>query len=295
MICLALILLAIGLLQSWEPQINSEATMPQISEAAVIESYEDVLEKAIFFVKARFVEQTDYLQGTSYQYTYELLEDYGGNIRPQDGNRFHVYSMTAGLYEPGETYYLFMQGTESYMAGTVMYTFVEDSFIVQFEKGIFTDKVQANLEVPSSAKEFEDQVCSYAQDEKIAEKTAEVFSSDAYLTLEDNVLSADAIWCIQILDKQEMNPNASSCKYRIEQVFRGNLETAPEGSVFTGMYPKAQVDEGNSYYVILKDTGDYEYRPFTFDHWLIPVGSEESLELMELLDENVGTSTANKG
>lgn len=275
--------LAVWLLLSQEPQYkNPKATVLQTED--IPDTYETILADATFYVKARFIEETAYLEGTSYQYTYELIEDYGENLRPQDGTCFHVYAMVSGLYEPGEVYYLFLQGTEAYMADTIMYTFVNDSFIARYEGGIFTAGVSVNGETPTAIDTFENQVQQYAHSEAVEERTRNTFVSDEYLTLEDNVAAADAIWLITILDKQDMNPNASLCTYRIEQVFRGNIETAPEGSVFNGMYPREQVENGCSYYVLLKDVGNFEYQPFTFEHWLIGDESEESIALLALID-----------
>lgn len=277
------IFLAVWILLSQEPQYEtSKATMLQMED--IPDTYESILADATFYVKARFIEETAYLEGTSYQYTYELIEDYGENLRPQDGTYFHVYAMVSGLYKPGEVYYLFLQGTEAYMADTIMYTFVNDSFIAHYEDDIFAARVSINVEEPSAVATFENQVQQYAHSEAVEERTMNTFVSDEYLTLEDNVAAADAIWLITILDKQDMNPNSSLCSYRIEQVFRGNIETAPEGSVFNGLYPRAQVENGCSYYVLLKDVGNFEYQPFTFEHWLIGDGSEESMALLELID-----------
>lgn len=155
------IFLAVWILLSQEPQYEtSKATMLQMED--IPDTYESILADATFYVKARFIEETTYLEGTSYQYTYELIEDYGENLRPQDGTYFHVYTMVSGLYEPGEVYYLFLQGTEAYMADTIMYTFVNDSFIAHYEDDIFAARVSINGEEPSAVATFENQVQQYA-------------------------------------------------------------------------------------------------------------------------------------
>lgn len=285
------VLAAVGLLLSQSTPVHQEATMLQIEDAAVYDSLESIMNDTTFFVKAALKEETPYLEGTSYRYQFSLIDDYAGNMRTEDGAIFNVYSFTSGLYEAGETYYLFLTAQESYMANTIMYMAVDDRLILQYDDRLLFDRVNLSgmtlASMPSSASRLEHEICDYteASAAAIQEKTAQVFSSDAFPTLESTVAAAEAIWLVTILSCEAVNPNASICEYRIDHVFRGNTETAPVGSEFNGIYPTEKISAGSQYYLVLADVGDYEYRPFSFDHWLIPAESEESAELLAMLEE----------
>jgi hypothetical protein len=258
-------------------------------DPAISAALEPILSDSTFFVKATLEQETPYLEGTSYRYTFRSEQDFSNNLRLEQDGTFSVYSFTSGLYEPGQTYCLFLTGEESYMADTIMYIPVDENFVAQYmDKSLFdqVDILSSNLTSwEISAFALEREIKSYVKSaaKSIQSKTVDTFSSDAYPTLESTVAAADAIWLVTIRSCQSLNPNASICSYRIDQVLRENLETTSEGDTFHGVFPTAQVTPGSQYYLVLADTGNYEYQPFTFDHWLIPSESVESSELLDLL------------
>ncbi len=285
------VLVAVGLLLSQNAPVHQNATLLQSEDAVVYDSLESIMKDTTFYVKAVLKEETPYLEGTSYRYQFSLIDDYAGNMRTENGDIFYVYSLTSGQYEASETYYLFLTAQESYMANTIMYMAVDDQLILQYDDRLLFDRVNLPgmtlASMPSSASRLEHEICDYTEASAavIKEKTAQVFSSDAYPTLESTVAAADAIWLVTIQSCEAMNPNASICEYRIDHVFRGNTETTPVGSEFNGMYPTEKISAGSQYYLVLADVGDYEYRPFSFDHWLIPTESEESAELLTIIED----------
>jgi hypothetical protein len=90
---LLVIVLAVGVVTIGGPVNAINATLLQTSEASRDDSFETVMEGATFYVKATLVEETPYLENTSWQYKFELVEDYAGNMRLEDdGKSFYLYS-----------------------------------------------------------------------------------------------------------------------------------------------------------------------------------------------------------
>ena len=272
---------------------NLEATMLTIGEPIVYDSVESIMADATFYVKGKMIAEEDYVQGTSYRYKFQLIEDYVGNMRfDNNEDLFYVYSMVSAQYDEGETYYLFMNAFEAYMAGVIMYETVDSSCVIQDNQTIFSEKVEVQLNsndsqmVAFEKKSFESDVSTFVEinSEEIKAKTLDTFKSDEITSLEFAYDYADAIWKITIVSiVEEANPNAGIYEYRIDEVYRGNTETAPEGSVFYGIYPTEETVVNNQYYVLLSDIGDYQYEPASFDFWLFPVNTPETNELVEMI------------
>lgn len=294
--------LAVGIVTTGNSTNTINATLLQTEETSGYNSFGSIMEDATFYVKATLIEEIPYLENTSWQYTFELVEDYVGNMRLENNsNIFYVYSFLSGQYKSGETYYLFLDAQESYMADTILYMAIEQSLVVQLNEGIFSDSIQITSEssavdadvlstsVPSSVIGFERAVYEYAESHtvELEERTADIFSSDAYVSLESTIDAADAVWLITIQSLEELNPNASVCEYRLDRVLRGNTDTATSGDVFNGIFPTSKVAVGTQYCLLLRDVGNDQYEPFTFDYWIYPRESEESDYILATVDNEV--------
>ena len=297
MLPMLLVLLAIaGFAVSKTQKNNSNAEMLQFEDSAAYESVQAVMNDAAFFVKGKMLAEEEYLAGTSSRYKFQLLDDYAGNMRTDhDGDVFYVYALGSAQYEKNKTYYLFLTGFEAYKAGVVMYEPV-DGCILQEHQRLFRKEVEIQFKSANSEgstveeASFEGELSDFVErnSAEIAAKTRDTFRSDEITSLEAAYQYADAIWKITISSVEEINPEASICPYRIDAVFRGNIETAPEGSIFNGVYPTEAVESGKQYYVLLSDAGNYEYEPFSFDYWLFPAEAPETAALMELLTADQG-------
>ena len=282
------------------PNNTPKATMMQLEDVTSYESVESVMDDAVFIVKGKLLKEEEYVAGLTYRYKFQLLQDYANNMRTDSSDEsFYVYSHVSEQYEVSETYYLFLTAFEAYMAGTIMYEAVDDHCIIQDTSSFLNKQVAISLDsadpaclsVEQSSFECELYNFSCSNSEIIAERTTSTFASDDYTTLTDAYYFADAIWKITITSSEEFNPEASICSYRIDQVFCGNTTTAPEGSVFQGIFPTDAVEINQQYYVLLSDVGDYEYEPFSFDFWLFPVESPDCLELLQLISNNPKTNS----
>lgn len=289
----AVILTSLCMLSFNDTQTKPYSALLQNDGVEDYDSIESIMSASTFYVKATLIQETPYLKDVSYRYTFKLMDDYAGNMRLDNEGTFSVYSLLSGQYEVGETYYLFLNAEESYMADTIMYEAVGNPTVLRYDEGWFSNQIHVDS-LPDSSdtlsispSTFEDEICEYTEDtlSTIQERTNETFISDNYPSLDSTVVAADAIWLVTIQNCEELNSNAGICEYKIEHVFRGNVETADVGSVFNGIFPTGTVTIGGQYYLLLADIGEYEYRPFTFDHWLIPAKSEESEALLTLLED----------
>ena len=234
--------------------------------------------------------EEDYLEGTSYRYKFHAIADYANNLKTDEDGDFYVYSMIPGQFESGQTYYLFMNAFEAYMADTIMYQIVDSQYTLKRQQSFFKDNVNIlknNETLNISNSTFENDLNSYVKSnsESIESKTANTFTSDSIDSLYAAVEYADAIWKITINSINEINPLASICEYKIDSVFRGNTDTAPEGSVFNCVFPTEKVETNGQYYVLLTDVGNYEYEPFSFEYWIYSTESESCDELVSIITE----------
>lgn len=204
----------------------------------------DAIELSTNVVKATLLSKEDF-DGNVDVYLFSVDEDYTSNT-PSEIN---VYDAESDNYIVGNTYYLFLEGTDIALYPHTIYTSVKKDLIIDVTLAqIFN--LDNNDTIQELTKETEEKIINTNVNDVF---NTRMNGSDLTVSDDINIASiveeADIVAIIQIYEEENANKYASSYKVNLINTLKGGINDA----IGQYMILPPNLHENTNYYVFLKE------------------------------------------